>query len=259
MTNTLQTDNAHGQCVHRNGTGRINGTARRQHSQQADRKAGQIAVSHASSGRHRELQRNYCGGRDAAAEEMVAIKLVLKSRTGRELLPDGLLVPADVSGIDLPLSPTSFATRLGNSLITVLSLRPQATVDDLKARFAELKPRYYPSRQRFTLPVREGQRSGEALASGKKLSDYGLQDGSVLLFKDLGPQVLLSWLAGAGKLPARCTLPPCLWLRRLLITAPAAYHPQIGYATVFFWEYFGPLVVYPLFYFLPHLLYPGVK
>lgn len=32
---------------------------------------------------------------------------------------------------------------------------------------------------------------------------------------------------------------------------------QIGYATVFFWEYFGPMMVYPLFYFLPQYLYPG--
>lgn len=66
----------------------------------------------------------------------------------------------------------------------------QATVEELKARFAELKPRYYPSRQRFTLPPREGSRSGEALADGKRLAaDYGLADGSVLYFKDLGPQV----------------------------------------------------------------------
>lgn len=69
------------------------------------------------------------------------------------------------------------------------SARPQATVDELKARFAELKPKYPPSRQRFTLPPREGARSGEALANGKRLSDYGLADGSVLYFKDLGPQV----------------------------------------------------------------------
>lgn len=34
---------------------------------------------------------------------------------------------------------------------------------------------------------------------------------------------------------------------------------QIGYATVFFWEYFGPLAVYPLFYFLPQYLYPHLK
>lgn len=36
-------------------------------------------------------------------------------------------------------------------------------------------------------------------------------------------------------------------------------YPQIDYATVFFWEYFGPLVVYPLFYFFPQYLYPGMK
>jgi very-long-chain enoyl-CoA reductase len=74
-------------------------------------------------------------------------------------------------------------------------------VDDVKARFAELKPRYYPSRQRFTLPLREGRRSAEALASGKKLSDYGLQDGSVLLFKDLGPQVHAGLVGGQAQLP----------------------------------------------------------
>jgi very-long-chain enoyl-CoA reductase len=35
----------------------------------------------------------------------------------------------------------------------------------------------------------------------------------------------------------------------------------VGYATVFFWEYFGPLVVYPLFYAFPHIIYrlAGVK
>ena len=98
----------------------------------------------------------------------------------------------------------------------------QATVDDLKARFAELKPRYYPSRQRFTLPPREGQRSGDVLSGGGKrlAADYGLEDGSVLYFKDLGPQV--------------------------------------GYATVFFWEYFGPLAIYPLFFMLPEIFYPGL-
>lgn len=42
------------------------------------------------------------------------------------------------------------------------------------------------------------------------------------------------------------------------LNTPAAC-VQIGYRTVFFWEYFGPLVIYPLFYFLPQLLYPGFK
>ena len=31
--------------------------------------------------------------------------------------------------------------------------------------------------------------------------------------------------------------------------------PQVGYQTVFFWEYFGPLVIYPLFLFFPALFY----
>jgi len=34
---------------------------------------------------------------------------------------------------------------------------------------------------------------------------------------------------------------------------------QIGYSTVFFWEYFGPLVVYALFYFFPSVFYPSFK
>jgi len=65
---------------------------------------------------------------------------------------------------------------------------------------------------------REGQRTGDALAGGRKLSDYGVADGTSLVFKDLGPQV--------------------------------------GYATVFFWEYFGPLLIYPLIYFFPAFIYP---
>ncbi len=34
---------------------------------------------------------------------------------------------------------------------------------------------------------------------------------------------------------------------------------QVGYAAVFFWEYFGPMVVYSLIYFFPHLIYPWAK
>ena len=33
--------------------------------------------------------------------------------------------------------------------------------------------------------------------------------------------------------------------------------PQVGYRTVFFWEYFGPLVIYPLFFFFSSYLYPA--
>ena len=65
----------------------------------------------------------------------------------------------------------------------------QATVDDLCSSFHKAKRKYYPSRQRFTLPPADGAKRGIPLVSGKALKDYDLQDGSVLVFKDLGPQV----------------------------------------------------------------------
>ena len=90
---------------------------------------------------------------------------------------------------------------------------------DLKERFYELKPKLYPTRQRWTLPAKEGQRSGQVLRDQDKLKDVGIEDGASLIFKDLGP--------------------------------------QIGYATVFFWEYFGPLVIYVLMYLFPGTIYPS--
>ena len=65
----------------------------------------------------------------------------------------------------------------------------QASVADLQKAFHKAKPKYYPSRQRFTLPLKPGEKKAIALAPGKKLSDYDLEDGSTLNFKDLGPQV----------------------------------------------------------------------
>lgn len=52
-----------------------------------------------------------------------------------------------------------------------------------------MKPALYPSRQRFTLPLAEGEKKATVLGNGKKLSDYGLREGSKVVFKDLGPQV----------------------------------------------------------------------
>src|SRR3989338_2952087 len=72
----------------------------------------------------------------------------------------------------------------------------------------------YPSRQRFT--VGEGK-DRQALALGKKLSDFGLKDGSVLTFKDLGPQI--SW------------------------------------RTVFLVEYAGPIFIYMFFFLRPWFVY----
>jgi len=62
-----------------------------------------------------------------------------------------------------------------------------------------------------------GPAPGTALADTKILAEYNLKDGDVLTFKDLGP--------------------------------------QIGWGTVFFIEYFGPLLIYPLFYFGAEYIY----
>lgn len=107
------------------------------------------------------------------------------------------------------------------SVSTPATFPTQGTVDDLKAAFAAAEPKFYLSRQRFTLPLAAGQKKATALAAGKKLSDYDIANGSVLTFKDLGP--------------------------------------QIGYSTVFFWEYFGPMLTYALVYALPGLVYPWAK
>lgn len=87
------------------------------------------------------------------------MKLIVQSRSGRETVPGGLEV------------------------------RDGGSVEDLKSALHAAKPKLYPSRQRFTLPSKDGASKGMALADGKKLSDYDLGDGSVLIFKDLGPQI----------------------------------------------------------------------
>lgn len=68
----------------------------------------------------------------------------------------------------------------------------QDSVDDLRKAFAKAKPAMYVARQRFTLPLAEGEKKATVLGSGKKLSDYGLTEGSKVVFKDLGPQVRYS-------------------------------------------------------------------
>mmetsp|Transcript_25782 Transcript_25782/g.56172 ORF Transcript_25782/g.56172 Transcript_25782/m.56172 type:complete len:308 (+) Transcript_25782:189-1112(+) len=111
-------------------------------------------------------------------------------------------------------------TRSGRT-ITKLEVDLDDTVSELKKKFHKSYRTLPPERQRYTLPPKAGEAKGQVLEDSKALSTYGLKNGSVLVFKDLGP--------------------------------------QIGYATVFFWEYFGPLVVYPLFYFLPQIFYPGLS
>jgi hypothetical protein len=65
----------------------------------------------------------------------------------------------------------------------------QDTVAQLKKKYHALNKKYYPARQRLTLPAKEGQKSGEVLKDSSKLSEYGLVSGSVVQFKDLGTQV----------------------------------------------------------------------
>jgi hypothetical protein len=65
----------------------------------------------------------------------------------------------------------------------------QDTVAALKKAFHAKKPKAYPARQRLTLPPAPGQKSGEVLKDGAKLAECGLSSGSVVQFKDLGPQV----------------------------------------------------------------------
>ncbi len=73
---------------------------------------------------------------------------------------------------------------------TFTSPCPQATLQQLKKKFHAAKRKFYPSRQRLSLPPKEGQARGEALTKdGARLSDMGVGNGTVLQFKDLGPQV----------------------------------------------------------------------
>lgn len=112
------------------------------------------------------------------------------SRSGREIVPGGL------------------------------ELSDDASVEELQLALHVYNKKWYPSRQRFTLPLDPKEKKPTVLEPGKKISEYfGSKTGEFqVVFKDLGPQV--------------------------------------GYKTVFFWEYFGPLFVYSLFYLFPRQFYP---
>jgi very-long-chain enoyl-CoA reductase len=65
----------------------------------------------------------------------------------------------------------------------------QDTVTALKKAFHGKNKKFYPARQRLTLPPKDGAKSGEVLKDGARLSECGLSNGSVVHFKDLGTQV----------------------------------------------------------------------
>ncbi|CAH9097525.1 unnamed protein product [Cuscuta europaea] len=119
-------------------------------------------------------------------------------------------------------------TRSGRELIKGgLDLSDSATVSDLQEQIHRRTKKYYPSRQRLTLPLARGStQKPTVLHYQKSLKDYtdGNTNELTVVFKDLGPQV--------------------------------------KYSTLFFWEYVGPLFIYPLFYYFPiykHLGYEGKR
>lgn len=78
-----------------------------------------------------------------------------------------------------------------------------------------LDKKCYPERQRFTLPSANPSQKGVVLVDGKSLKDQGVK--TSVVFKDLGPQI--SWKA------------------------------------VFIIEYLGPLLIYPIFFMRPEIIY----
>lgn len=153
----------------------------------------------------------------------MAIKVSIQNRGGKELIKGGLEVSSEVAcriknllkciSIDMILEcmhavssmpdkrrmeDRVYASMHRSCSVRENTSRMQGTVDDLKRAFAKAKPQFYPSRQRFSFPLKAGEKKATALTDGKKLSDFDVRDGTVLIFKDLGAQV--------GKPPTQCTL-----------------------------------------------------
>jgi len=96
-------------------------------------------------------------------------------------------------------------------------LPKNATLTDLKTAFHQKHKGLYPSRQSYKFENESGKEV-RLSDDSKPLVDYsGDISSKVLIFKDLGP--------------------------------------QIGYRTVFLWEYFGPLVIVPFFAMRPSFIY----
>ncbi|KAI3953108.1 hypothetical protein MKW98_020303 [Papaver atlanticum] len=116
-------------------------------------------------------------------------------------------------------------SRSGREIIKGgIQLNDSATVSDLQEAIHARTKKYYPSRQRLTLPLSPGSKDKPTVLNSKTdLSDYcdTKKDNLTVVFKDLGPQV--------------------------------------SYQILFFWEYVGPLVIYPLFYYLPVYKFLGYK
>ncbi|KNA25286.1 hypothetical protein SOVF_007940 [Spinacia oleracea] len=119
----------------------------------------------------------------------------------------------------------SVVTRSGKELLKGgIDLNDSATVADLQEAIHKKTKKFYPSRQRLTLPVQPGSKAKPTVLNSKKsLKEYsdGNSNTITVVFKDLGTQV--------------------------------------SYRTLFFFEYLGPLVIYPIFHYLPVYRYFGYK
>lgn len=119
----------------------------------------------------------------------------------------------------------SVVSRSGREVVKAgIEISDSATVADLQEAIYKRTKKYYPSRQRLTLPLQPGSKERPVVLNSKKsIKDYsdGNSDTLTVVFKDLGPQVY--------------------------------------YSTLFFWEYLGPLIVYPIFYYFPVYKYFGYK
>ncbi|KAK0593441.1 hypothetical protein LWI29_036656 [Acer saccharum] len=105
-----------------------------------------------------------------------------------------------------------------------LELNDSATVAELQEAIHKRTKKFYPSRQRLTLPLPPGSKERPTVLSYKKsLKEYcdGNSGNLTVVFKDLGPQV--------------------------------------SYRTLFFFEYVGPLLLYPVFYYFPVYQFLGYK
>ncbi|EER05998.1 synaptic glycoprotein sc2, putative [Perkinsus marinus ATCC 50983] len=115
--------------------------------------------------------------------------------------------------------------RRGKELAVITVSGDAATVAELKQGI-ESAIKTSEARQRLTLPLsadsaKKGSKPVALTDDSATLSSYGLADGDVIVFKDLGPQI--SW--------------------RL----------------VFFIEYFGPMVIFPILYYGQKHVYGAVS
>ncbi|CAL5322496.1 unnamed protein product [Camellia sinensis] len=140
------------------------------------------------------------------------MKVSVVTRSGKEFIKGGLELNDSATVADLQ---EAIHRRFGLEMLT--------GPDFLQCCICSSK-KYYPSRQRLTLPIQPGSKEKPiALNYKKSLKEYfdGNSDNLIVVFKDLGPQV--------------------------------------SYRTLFFFEYLGPLFIYPIFYYFPVYQFFGYK